>query len=325
MSGGTVNRMDSMARRAAAADRGVSGSLSRLSSGRRIVTAADDAAGLSISERLRAQATGSLRAQRNVEDGIGLASAADATLGEIQATLQRARELAVRYHHGTLSQADRTALQAEAAALGAEAARLVAGAKFNGFSYLAGGTLSVQAGAGDGDSVSTALPDVAEVLDQDPFAISGAGATTTAPASGNGGGGNANGQGNGIGNGNGNGGPGNGNGNATGQITTSAASTATTATTAGTPAPIARIDTAISALSVFRGTFGAFQNRLEHALSTLATLHESLAGAESRIRDADMAAEVVALTRNQIVANVSRAMTAHARVQAHSALRLLAV
>ena len=303
MSWGAINRMESMARRAATADRGVSGSLNRLSSGRRIVTAADDAAGLSISERLRAQATGSLRAQRNVEDGISLARAADAALGEVQEMLQRTRELAVRYHHGTLSQADRTSLEGEAAALGAEAGRVVAGARFNGFAYLAGGTLSVHVGSGDPDSVSTALPDVAAALDPDVFSISGVTVR----------GGNANANGTGNGNrGNGNG----GNGNAHGHNQSA---------TAGTPAPIARIDNAIGAVSTFRAMFGAFQNRMEHALSTLAMLHEGLVAAESRIRDADMAAEVVALTRSQITAGVGRAMAAHAQLQAHSALRLLAV
>jgi flagellin len=324
-----VNRLDSMARRAAAADRAMSGTLNRLSSGRRIVSAADDAAGMSIGERLRAQATGSLRAQRNVEDGISLARTADAVLGEVHEMLQRARELAVRYHHGALSSADRTALQAEADALGAEAGRLVAGATFNGVSFLGGGTLSVQVGTGDSDAVWTGLPDVAELLDQDAFYISGAGATitVTVPTSGGGnGGGNGNGNGNGNGGGNGNGwGRGGVSASATISSTTVSASltVTTTTTTGGTSTPIARIDQAIDAITMYRGTFGAFQNRLEHSLNTLATSHESLVAAESRIRDADMAAEVVALTRNQVKGGVSRAMTAQARVQAHNALRLL--
>lgn len=314
-----VSRLDSMARRTATSDRALTGTLQRLSSGRRIVTAADDAAGLSISERLRAQGNGSLRAQRNVEDGISLTRVADAALGGIHDMLQRARELAVRFHDGTTSARDKDALQAEAGALGAEARRVVSGARFNGLAVLEGGTLTLQIGTGDGDSIWSGLPDLIALLDQSPFAISGNGTEITVGAPLSGGGPKQN---NGGGNGNAGG---NGNGNATGQQSAAPSTSATSTTTTGaTSTPIARIDQAIDAVSMFRGTFGALQNRLEHALNALASTHESLVSAESRIRDADMAAEVVALTRGQITGNLSRAMTAQARVHAHNALRLLA-
>lgn len=307
MSGGIVNRLDSMARRWAATEAAVAGSVQRLNSGHRIVTAADDAAGLSIAERLRSQATGSLRAQRNVMDGISLAQSADAVLGEVQGMLQRARELAVAYHHGTMSAADRSALQAEADALGAEAARLVGGATFNGVAFLAGGTITVQIGTGDPDTVSSALPNVAELLEQDPFYISGAGTTivVTAP------GGNANGHTNTTGNGVTRGGRGTG---PTG---------GGTSTTGATATPIARIDQAIDAISLYRGTFGALQNRLEHALNNLAASHESLLSAESRIRDADMAAEMVKLTKYQILQQAGTNMLAQASQGPQIVLSLL--
>jgi flagellin len=311
-----VNRLDSMARQWRTADRAMSSSLQRLSTGQRIVTAADDAAGLSIAERLKAQSTASLRAQRNVEDGVSLARTADAVLGEVQNMLQRTRELAVTYHHGTLTTADRLALQREADALGAEAARLVRDSKFNGVAFLTGGSLSVHVGSGDPDWVSTALPDVWELLDQDAFYISGAGTTITVTdttTSGTDGNGNAN----GVGNGNGRGRGGSGGG--------SAPTNTTTTTTSGTTAPIARIDQAIGALSMYRATFGAFQNRLEHVLNNLAASHESYVSAESRIRDADMAVEVAALTRNRIRGQAAAALTAQAHLRARDVVRLLTV
>ena len=318
-----INRLDTMARQWMTADRAMSGSLQRLNSGQRIVTAADDAAGLSIAERLRARSAGSLRAQRNVEDGISLARTADAVLGEIQSMLHRARELAVNYHHGTLTAADRTALQAEADALGAEAARLVGAADFNGVAYLSGGTLTVHIGAGDPDSISTALPNVTELLDQDAFYISGEAATiTVTTTTTNGGSNNAGGNGNG-GNGNGGGNGRGGSGRGTGPTGTTTTTTTTTVANA-TSQPIARVDEAIGALSLYRGTLGAFQNRLEYALSNLATSHESYVAAESRIRDADMAVEVAALTRHRIRAQAAGALSAQAHLRARDVVRLLA-
>jgi flagellin len=316
-----INRLDAMARHWASADRAMSGSLQKLNSGQRIVSAADDAAGLSIAERLRSQSTGSVRAQRNVMDGISLAQSADAVLGEIQGMLHRARELAVAYHHGTMSASDRTALQSEADALAAEADRLVAGATFNGVAFLAGGSLSVHVGTGDPDSVWTGLPNVAELLDQDAFYVSGNGTTivVTVPSSGGGG--------NGNGNGNGNGGVGNGNGNGNGRPSRGGGGGGGTvlATTPGTETPIARIDQAIDALSMYRGIFGAFQNRLEHALGSLASSHESLLSAESRIRDADMAVEVTALARNRIRSQATAALAAQGHVRARDVVKLLTV
>src|SRR5690349_20664187 len=131
-------------------------SMERLSSGYRINRAADDAAGLAISEKLRGQIRGLAQAQRNAQDGVSLVQTAEGSLNEVHSMLQRVRELAVQYQNGTLSTADKAAITAEAAQLQSEIDRIGAGADFNGIKLLdgTGGTISFQVGANDGDVIS---------------------------------------------------------------------------------------------------------------------------------------------------------------------------
>lgn len=348
-----VNRLDSMARRAATADRALTGSVSRLSSGRRIVTAADDAAGLSISERLRAQTGGVVRAQRNVADAVGVIQTADGALAEVAGILQRTRELAVRHAHGSLSATDREALRREAGQLGAEVTRLGRATNFNGTGLLDGSRpgLVVQVGGRDGDELPIALASLSAIVGDDVFDFLATGTTASTGSGGaTGTGGSSGGSsdpstpppGSGSGS-SGSGGDGwsfswggwtwtwNGSawsrsrassGGGTAPTTGGGSGTGGT-TTAPRNAAIGRVDDAINAVSAARGILGASQSRLEFIASKLAAEGEHLTSAESRIRDADMAAEVVSLTRNQIRGDVSRAMTAQARVQAQNALRLL--
>ncbi|HET8672142.1 MAG TPA: flagellin, partial [Thermoleophilaceae bacterium] len=132
-------------------------SMARLSSGYRINTAADDAAGLAISERLRAQIGGLDQANRNAQDGISLVQTAEGSLNEVHAMLQRVRDLAVQYQNGTLSTDDRTAIQSEVNQLGSEIERIGNSAAFNGISLLSNaGTITFQIGANDGDSIGVA-------------------------------------------------------------------------------------------------------------------------------------------------------------------------
>src|SRR3954466_9998882 len=112
-------------------------SMTRLSSGYRINTAADDAAGLAISEKLRAQIGGLQQAGRNVMDAVSLVQTAEGQLNEVHSMLQRVRELAVQYKNGTLSTEDRTAIQSEVNQLGSEIERIGQAAAFNGISLLA--------------------------------------------------------------------------------------------------------------------------------------------------------------------------------------------
>lgn len=124
-------------------------SLQRLSSGLRINSAKDDAAGLAIAERMTAQIRGTNQAMRNANDGISMLQTAEGSMDEIGNMLQRMRELAVQAANGTVNAADRNSLQDEYAALGAEITRIVAATEFNGTAVLGGGTTTLQIGAND--------------------------------------------------------------------------------------------------------------------------------------------------------------------------------
>src|ERR1044072_1277230 len=153
-------------------------SMARLSSGYRINTAADDAAGLAISERLRAQIGGLDQANRNAQDGISLVQTAEGSLNEVHAMLQRVRDLAVQYQNGTLSTDDRTAIQSEVNQLGSEIERIGQSAAFNGISLLANsGTITFQIGANDGDSIGLSTISLGSAFSSSVFALSLGGAT----------------------------------------------------------------------------------------------------------------------------------------------------
>src|SRR5436190_21871254 len=137
-------------------------SMERLSSGYRINRAADDAAGLAISEKLRGQIRGLAQAQRNAQDGVSLVQTAEGSLNEVHSMLQRVRELAVQFQNGTLSTSDKAAITAEAAQLASEIERIGSGADFNGIKLLDGtaATISFQVGANDGDVISVTTSDL---------------------------------------------------------------------------------------------------------------------------------------------------------------------
>ena len=136
----------------------LSKSMQRLSSGLRINSAADDAAGLAISQKLTGQVNGLDQAQRNAQDGVSLVQTADGTLNEVTQMLQRVRELAVQYANGTLSTSDQSAIASEVGQLASEISRVGTAAKFNNIALFAGSTISFQVGANDGEvlSVTTA-------------------------------------------------------------------------------------------------------------------------------------------------------------------------
>src|ERR671936_233036 len=133
----------------------LSKSIERLSSGYRINRAADDAAGLTISEKLRAQITGVSQAQRNAQDAISMVSTAEGALGEVHAMLQRVRELAVQYDNGTLSTSDKVAVQSEVTQLQGEIARIGSQTTFNDVALLTGTTtITFQIGGDDGQTLT---------------------------------------------------------------------------------------------------------------------------------------------------------------------------
>ena len=244
----------------------LSKSMERLSSGYRINRAADDAAGLAISEKLRAQIGGLGQAQRNAMDAISLVQTAEGALQEVHAMLQRVRDLAVQYNNGTLSTQDRASITAEVAQLCAQIASIGNDTRFNGTPLLSGvSTLTFQVGPDDGQTVAVsgvALFGSGLQIDPSLFAF---GAVVT----------------------------------------------------------LASIDTAISNVASVRGTVGAVQNRMEHTISNLAIYEENLRASESRIRDVDMAAEMVQLTKLQILQQAGTAMLAQANQTPQSVLSLL--
>jgi flagellin len=237
-------------------------SMERLSSGYRINRAADDAAGLAISEKLRGQIGGLGTAQRNAQDAVSLVQTAEGSLNEVHSMLQRVRELAVQYQNGTLSTSDKAAITAEAQQLASEIERIGTTADFNGIKLLDGSkaTVSFQVGANDNDTI----------------------AVTTASL-----------------------------GNKVGTIDV------TTSTS------ISAIDKAIENVSALRGSFGAVQNRLEHTLNNLASYQENLMASESRIRDVDMASEMVNFSKNQILQQAGTSMLAQANQAPQAVLSLL--
>jgi flagellin len=130
-------------------------SMQRLSSGYRINKAADDAAGLAISQKLQAQVGGLDQAQRNAQDAVSLVQTADGAMNEVQSMLQRVRDLAVQYNNGTLSSSDQAAITNEVAQLCAEVSRIAGQTKFNNIALLSGGgAITFQVGADDGETIT---------------------------------------------------------------------------------------------------------------------------------------------------------------------------
>jgi flagellin len=161
-------------------------SMEKLSSGYRINRAADDAAGLAISEKMRSQIGGLDQAQRNAQDGISLVQTAEGSLNEVHSMLQRMRDLKVQYENGTLSDDDKKAIVSEAGQLGQEIANIQSTTKFNGIQLLDGtggssGTVSFQVGANTGETISVTTKDLlgADGVGTDVAALSGAAAGST--------------------------------------------------------------------------------------------------------------------------------------------------
>ena len=139
----------------------ISQSMSRLSSGFRINKAADDAAGLAISEKLQTQVGGLDQAQRNAQDAVSLVQTAEGSMSEVQSMLQRVRDLAVQYNNGTLSSSDKAAITNEVAQLCDEISRISSQTKFNGISLLTGNAaISFQIGANDGETIAVSARDL---------------------------------------------------------------------------------------------------------------------------------------------------------------------
>lgn len=273
-------------------------SMQRLSSGLRVNSARDDAAGLAIAERMGAQIKGMNVAVRNANDGISLAQTAEGALGKIGDNLQRMRELAVQSRNATNSDGDRANLQKEFKQLQAEIDRTVQGTKFNGTALFASGastTLSFQVGAGtdatdridiDGAVLGGGTAGTATVVDSTAAtATADLLATVTSNWDGT----------NGI------------------AIGGAASGVATNiATTSQIDDAINVIDKALDTINDQRASFGASQNRFEAVISNLQTNIENQTASRGRIVDADFATETANLSRAQILQQAGTAMVAQA-------------
>ena len=239
-------------------------SLEKLSSGYRINRAGDDAAGLVISQKLRAEIGGLKQANRNAQDGISFVQTAEGALAEVHNMLGRMRDLAVQGANDTNDTNARAAINAELTALNAEIGRIGADTTFAGAAVF-GRAIALQVGSEGNSGGQITI------------------ASTTAPAA------------------------------VTGDVD-DAASARTL---------IEDIDTYIGTISTARGALGATQNRLESTINNLSVTTENLAASESRIRDTDMAAEMVTFTKNQILQQAGTAMLGQANAIPQTVLSLL--
>src|SRR3954454_16284935 len=153
-------------------------SMERLSSGYRINRAADDAAGLAISEKLRGQITGISQAMRNAQDAVSLVQTAEGALHEVHSMLQRVRELAVQYKNGTLSAGDQQAIQSEVDQLELEINRIGGQVQFNGVQLLSNaGTITFQVGAMDNQVITVATVSLGSAISSTAYALTTTGAS----------------------------------------------------------------------------------------------------------------------------------------------------
>ncbi|MBO7747233.1 flagellin [Paenibacillus sp. MWE-103] len=232
--------------------------MEKLSSGLRINRAADDAAGLSISENMRGQIRGLEQAQRNTQDGISFVQTAEGALNEVSAMLSRVKELTIQGMNGTYQSTDTTNITTEIAALSSQIDNILDNTTFNGITITAGATI---------------------VTDDKGTQIS------------------------------------------IGAITTTSFKNLSAATPSS--ATLTSVNDAITAVAAERGKLGAVQNRLEYTSNNLGTTTENLTASESRIRDTDMASEMVSLTKNNILLQASQSMLAQANSAPQGVLSLL--
>lgn len=249
-------------------------STEKLSSGYKINRAADDAAGLSISEKMRSQIRGLNKASSNAQDGVSLVQTAEGALNETHSILQRMNELATQAANGTNTTVDRSAIKAELDQLTSEINRIQSTTQFNTMNLLdgtfSGATkqMKLQVGALSGQSIDFSIANMCATK---------IGLKTTLSVS--------------------------------------------TFTKAGSYMKL--VQDAIEVVSKQRSAMGAIQNRLEHTIANLDTTSENTQSAESRIRDTDMASEMVTYSKNNILAQAGQSMLAQANQSTQGVLSLL--
>lgn len=262
----------------------IQGNIESLSSGLRINRAGDDASGLAVSEKLRGQIRGLNQADRNIQNAVSFIQATEGYLQETQDILHRIRELSVQSANGIYTNEDRMQIQVEVSQLVDEINRIASHAQFNGMNIMTGSF------SRDAASEMTMQFQVGANMDQFERVYVG---TMTAQALGL-----ENSQG------------------SEGMISISTPNAANSA--------IGMLDSALRRVSQQRADLGAYQNRFEMAQQGVSIAAENLQAAESRIRDVDMASELVQFTKNQILTQANSAMLAQANAQSQSVMQLLA-
>ena len=253
---------------------GLQKSTEKLSSGYKINRAADDAAGLSISEKMRNQIRGLNKASDNAQDGISLVQTAEGALNEVHSMLQRMSELAVQASNGTNATQDRTALDNEVQQLKTEIERVGTTTQFNKMDILTGDFSSnnektLQVGANQNQVITIAISALTSTVGSALDAQVKVGTASAAQSS------------------------------------------------------ISIIQNSITSLSALRSKLGALQNRLEHTVANLDNISENTQSAESRIRDTDMAEEMVQYSKNNILQQAGQSMLAQANQANQGVLTLL--
>lgn len=241
----------------------------KLSSGYKVNRAADDAAGLTISEKMRSQVRGLNKASDNAQDGISLIQTAEGALNEVHSILQRMNELATQAANDTNTTADRGAIQSEVDQLTSEIDRIQSTTQFNTMNLLDGNykTKNLQVGSLCGQKITISIDD----MSSSALSIKSLNVGTFTKAG----------------------------------------------------SAMSAIQGALSKVSEQRSTLGALQNRLEHTISNLDTAAENTQSAESRIRDTDMADEMVEYSKNNILAQAGQSMLAQANQSTQGVLSLL--
>ncbi|MCC5895759.1 MAG: flagellin [Alkalibacterium sp.] len=246
-------------------------SMAKLSSGLRINKAGDDAAGLSISEKMKNQISGLNQATRNAQDGISLIQTAEGALNETHSILNRMRDLSVQAGNETNSPDDLAAINAELSALTTEVDRIANATEFNGKKLLNAADTEITLQIGSNTSAENKLTVEIGQMDSAGLLIDGLDVTAAG----------------------------------------------------GADTAIDALDEAIKSVSEQRANLGANQNRLDHTINNLTTTKENLSEANSRIRDVDMAEEMMEFTKNNILSQASTAMLAQANQMPQGVLQLL--
>ena len=275
----------------------VSKSLEKLSSGYRINRAGDDAAGLAISEKMRAQVTGLKTAKKNAEDGVSLVQTAEGALTEVHSMLNRMVELATQSANGTYSTSNRQEMQKEINRLNAEINRISNTSNFNGTKLFDGTKAKITLHVGDSYETANQLSVTLSTMNTSTLGMITKGTdavkskddkdfqkTVT-------------------------------DGESLDDINVTDADLARHA--------ISIVNGAIDMVSSMRSDFGAMQNRLDHTINNLSVQRENIEAAESRIRDVDMAEEMMAYTKNNILVQAAQAMLAQANQVPQGVLQLL--